>query len=165
MIIYEYRPPQSVPAERLFLLLAVLLSSALLLWGERSDSAVLRIAATVILFGAVLACARIALVSYSYTLERTDAGTADLVIYEVRRRSSAAVCRVSVSGARVARGRGTRGQKKGKIFNYCPGLFGTGCVLFFPTEEDGGGTILFSPDSEMLELMRTCGASDDSPEL
>ncbi len=165
MTVYEYRPPSSGRGERISLLLAILLSCAVMLWGVKAGIEALKIAATVIALFAVLACTRIILTSYVYALERTDSGTVDLVIYEIRRKRSVAVCRVAVEGGRVVRrAKGFR-KPAGKTCNYCPGLFGRGCVRFLPTEADGGGTVMFSPDTEMLALMKMFGAGDDSPEL
>lgn len=161
---YEYRPPKDIFSR---VLLGALLAAGagMILAGAAlpSGGAFLQTGGCALILAGLLIGSRFVMTRYCYSVEYTDgrpreAGP-DLVVTEQRGRRRRVVCRVSVAGGRLVKlPRGHRARKAARgdsapYFDYSPALLPGGTHYFFPSEEDGGGCLRFSPDPYLEDLL------------
>lgn len=121
-------------------------------------SPILQTGGFVLAMAGLLVCTRFLLSGFTYSIESQADGTPpDLVIVENKGKVNRTVCRVSVAGGKLYRSDKNRKLASGKIYDYRPTPFGSDSWIFEVPERDGEGFVRFSPDEQMVSLMRSAG--------
>ena len=97
------------------------------------------------------------MLSFTYSIETEGEGRApDLVVRENKAKSSRILSRVSIAGGKLIRASNFK-PNGAPVYDHRPTPFSKDYWVFEVPECDGEGYIRFSPDAEMLELMRSLG--------
>lgn len=158
MVIYSYTPERGDKISRAMIwsLAGAGLTLALLAEIIESVSSILHVIAFGALLGSVLIWSR-CMLSFTYSIETEGEGRApDLVVRENKAKSSRILSRVSIAGGKLIH---SDKFKPGgaPVYDHRPTPFSKDYWVFEVPERDGAGFIRFSPDEEMLELIRTLG--------
>lgn len=158
MIIYSYTPERGDKISRAMIwsLAGAGLTLAILAEIITSVSSILHVIAFGTLLGSILIWSR-CMLSFTYSIESNEDGRPpDLVVRENKAKSSRILSRVSVSGGKLIPA--SRFKPNGKpVYDHRPTPFSKDYWVFEVSEREGGGFIRFSPDEEMLGLMRSLG--------
>lgn len=158
MIIYSYTPERGDKISRAMIwsLAGAGLPLAVLAEIIVSVSSILHVIAFGALLGSILIWSR-CMLCFTYSIETEGEGRApDLVVRENKAKSSRVLSRVSIAGGKLIRASNFK-SNGAPVYDHRPTPFSKDYWVFEVPERDGEAFIRFSPDEEMLELMRSLG--------
>ena len=158
MIIYSYTPERGDKISRALIwsLAGAGLTLAVLAEIIVSVSSILHVIAFGALLGSILIWSR-CMLGFTYSIESSEDGRPlDLVVRENKAKSSRILSRVSIAGGKLIHA--SKFKSNGApVYDHRPSIFMKEYWVFEVPERDGEGYIRFSPDEEMLEMMRSLG--------
>lgn len=158
MIIYSYTPERGDKVSNILLysLAGGGLVLALLAEILPSAASALHVAAFALILGAILVWSR-CMLSFTYSIESDeDGGAPDLVVRENRGKASRILSRVSLDGARLIKSDKFK-PDGARVFDHRPSIFIKDHWVFEVSERETRAYIRFSPDEEMLRILRATG--------
>ncbi len=159
MNIYSYTPERVESTSKTIAFCILGGAAILVLLGEfvGEYKPILQTAGFVLAMGGVLVCSRFLLSGYTYNIEAADGASPDLVIIEHKGKTGRTVCRVSLAGGRLFRPEKGKRLDPRRIYDYRPSPFAPDSWVYEVPERDGEGFVRFSPNAEMVEIMRELG--------
>ena len=161
MIIYSYTPERGDKISRAIIwsLAGAGLTLAILAEIITSVSSVLHVIAFGALLGSILVWLR-CMLSFTYSIEAAEEGRApDLVVRENKGKTSRILSRVSLDGGRLIRSDKFK-PDGAPVYDHRPSVFIKEYWFFEVSEVEGRAYIRFSPDEEMLKILRDAGCRD-----
>ena len=158
MIIYSYTPERGDKISRalIYSLAGAGLILALIAEFIPRAASVLHVAAFALLLGSILVWSR-CMLSFTYSIESSeDGGPPDLVVRENKGKTSRILSRVSTDGARLIHSDHFK-PDGAPVFDHRPSIFIKDYWVFEVAERETRAYIRFSPDEEMLKLLRSAG--------
>ncbi len=158
MVIYSYTPERGDKFSRamIYSLAGAGLTLAILAEIIIEYSSILHVIAFGTLLGSILIWSR-CMLSFTYSIETEGEGRApDLVVMENKAKSSRILSRVSIEGGKLIPPAKFK-PNGAPVYDHRPTPFSKDYWVYEIPERDGEGFIRFSPDKEMLELMRSLG--------
>jgi hypothetical protein len=160
MEIYSYSPKSGNSKTKLLVFSLLALAVAVVIVGGLLPAykGVLQAAGFVVAIVSVMLCARFIMTSYTYIVEDGDSdGCCDFVIKEARGGRTRTVCRIEISGSALYMESDGRAVPKGEVYDYRPSLFVSPVYRLCANERDGGGSVRFCADDELIELLLMLG--------
>lgn len=161
MIIYSYTPERGDKISRalIYSLAGVGLALALVAEIAVSIASILHVAAFALILGSILIWSR-CMLSFTYSIESAEDGRApDLVVRENKGKTSHILSRVSLNGGRLIRSDEFK-PDGAPVYDHRPSVFIKEYWFFEVSEVEGRAYIRFSPDEEMLKILRDAGCGD-----
>ncbi len=158
MIIYSYTPERGDKISNILIysLAGVGLLLAILAEIIPSAASALHVAAFALILGSILVWSR-CMLSFTYSIETDeDEKNSDLVVRENRGKTCRILSRVSLDGARLIRA-DKFNPDGAPVFDHRPSVFIKDHWIFEVSERETHAFIRFSPDEEMLRILRTAG--------
>ena len=161
MIIYSYTPERGDKISRVLIysLAGAGLAIAVIAEIAVSIASVLHVAAFALILGSILIWSR-CMLSFTYSIESTEEGRApDLVVRENKGKTSRMLSRVSLDGGRLICSEAFR-PDGAPVYDHRSSVFIKDHWVFEVSEREGRAYIRFSPDAEMLKILRESGCGD-----
>lgn len=161
MVIYSYTPERGDKISNILIysLAGVGLVLAIIAEIIPVAASALHVAAFALILGSILVWSR-CMLSFTYSIESNEDGRApDLVVRENRGKTSRILSRVSLDGARLIKSDGFN-PDGAPVFDHRPSIFIKDHWIFEVSERETRAYIRFSPDSEMLKILRNAGCGD-----
>ena len=161
MIIYSYTPERGDKVSRALIYSLACAGLALAVLAEifTSAASVLHVAAFALILGSILVWSR-CMISFTYSIESNDLGSTDLVIRENKAKTSRILSRVSLDGGRLIRSDKFK-PDGAPVYDHRPSVFIKDHWVFEVSERETRAYIRFSPDGEMLKMLRAAGCGAD----
>ena len=161
MIIYSYTPERGDKISRaiIYSLAGAGLALALIAEIAASIAAILHVAAFALILGSILIWSR-CMLSFTYSIESNEDGKApDLVVRENKGKTSRILSRVSLDAARLIKSDSFK-PDGAPVYDHRPSIFIKEYWVFEVSERENRAYIRFSPDEEMLKILREAGCGD-----
>ena len=161
MIIYSYTPERGDKISRalIYSLAGAGLALALLAEILPKVSNPLHVAAFALMLASILVWSR-CMISFTYSIESAEDGRLpDLVVRENKGKTSRILSRVSLDGGRLIRS--DKFKPDGvPVYDHRPSIFIKDYWVFEVSEREVRAFIRFSPDEEMLKILRDAGCGE-----
>lgn len=161
MIIYSYTPERGDKISRalIYSLAGVGLALALLAEILPKVSNPLHVAAFALMLASILVWSR-CMVSFTYSIESAEDGRPpDLIVRENKGKTSRILSRVSLDGGRLIRSDKFK-PDGAPVYDHRPSIFIKDYWIFEVSERETRAFIRFSPDEEMLNILREAGCGE-----
>ena len=158
MIVYSYTPERGDKISRalIYSLAGAGLALAAIAEIATAIASILHVAAFALMLGSILFWSR-CMLSFTYSIESSEDGRPpDLVVRENKGKTSRILSRVSLDGARLIRSYCFK-PEGAPVFDHRPSIFIKDYWVFEVAERETKAYIRFSPDEEMLKLLRGAG--------
>lgn len=158
MIIYSYTPERGDKISNILIysLAGVGLILAIIAEIIPSAASALHVAAFALILGSILVWSR-CMLSFTYSIESNEDGKApDLVVRENKGKTSRILSRVSLDGARLIKSDSFK-PDGAPVFDHRPSIFIKNYWIFEVSERETRAFIRFSPDEEMIRILRSAG--------
>ena len=158
MIVYSYTPERGDKISRalIYSLAGAGLALAAIAEIATAIASILHVAAFALMLGSILFWSR-CMLSFTYSIESSEDGRPpDLVVRENKGKTSRILSRVSLDGARLIRSNCFK-PEGAPVFDHRPSIFIKDYWVFEVAERETKAYIRFSPDEEMLKLLRGAG--------
>ena len=100
------------------------------------------------------------MISFTYSIESSEDGRVpDLVVRENKGKTSRVLSRVSLDGGKLIRSDKFK-LDGAPVYDHRPSIFIKDHWIFEVSERETRAYIRFSPDSEMLKILRNAGCGD-----
>ncbi len=158
MIIYSYTPERGDKISNILIysLAGVGLILAILAEIIPAAASALHVSAFALILGSILVWSR-CMLSFTYLIETDEDGKSpDFVVRENKGKTSRTLSRVSLDGARLIKS--DKFTPDGApVFDHRPSVFIKDHWIFEVAEREAHAFIRFSPDEEMLRILRAAG--------
>ena len=161
MIIYSYTPERGDKISRalIYSLAGAGLALALLAEILPKISNPLHVAAFALMLASILVWSR-CMLSFTYSIESSEDGRPpDLIVRENKGKTSRILSRVSLDGGRLIHSDKFK-PDGAPIYDHRPSIFIKDYWVFEVSEREVRAFIRFSPDEEMLKILRDAGCGE-----
>ncbi len=158
MIIYSYTPERGDKISRaiIYSLAGAGLLLAVIAEIVPTVASILHVAAFALILGSILVWSR-CMLSFTYSIEQGEDGRApDLVVRENKGKTSRILSRVSLDGGRLIRSDKFK-PDGAPVYDHRPSIFIKDYWVFEVSERETRAYLRFSPDEEMLRILRAAG--------
>ena len=161
MIIYSYTPERGDKISRalIYSLAGAGLLLAIVAEIVPSLASIFHVSAFALILCSILFWSR-CMISFTYSIETAEDGRVpDLVVRENKGKTSRILSRVSLDGGRLIKSDGFK-PEGAPVYDHRPSIFIKDHWIFEVSERETRAYIRFSPDSEMLKILRNAGCGD-----
>lgn len=162
MVIYSYTPERGDKISRaiIYSLAGAGLALAAIAEIAAGIASILHVCAFALMLGSILVWSR-CMLSFTYSVESSEDGAPpDLVVRENKGKTSRILSRVSLCGGRLIHSSEFK-PDGAPVYDHRPSIFVKDYWVFEVAERETRAYIRFSPDEELLKILRAAGCGDE----